>query len=95
MRERAVMSLVCLLVALGALGIAAATVISGAVETQGLDAIFVILICLLAALAFSMMPAQAIRSGALRELLKRKPQTAAPTERASVAAVPEKPQEGN
>jgi hypothetical protein len=64
-----------LLIALAALATAVWVVATG--QAQDLDALFLILVCLLFALLFSIPPVQVIRSGVLRQLITRR--KAAPT----------------
>jgi hypothetical protein len=85
MRERLVVSVVSLLIALGALTVVVWTVLSGAISTQGIDALFLIAIGLLIVLAFSPIPLQAIREGAFRGLFQRKRAAAAGPERVQPA----------
>jgi hypothetical protein len=63
-----------LLIALLALAAAVWVVATG--QAHDLDALFLILVCLLFALLFSIPPLQAIRSGALRQVMT--PKKAAP-----------------
>lgn len=64
----------CALVALAALAVAVRTVAAGQIGEQGLDALFVILVSLLVAAAFSVPPVVAWRKGLLR---RSSPQPAA------------------
>jgi hypothetical protein len=59
-----------LLVALAALAAAVWVMATG--QAQDLDALFLILVCLLFALLFAIPPVQMIRSGALRAVINRK-----------------------
>ena len=78
MRQQIIANAACLLVALASLIIAAWTVITGQIAKQGIDALFLILVCLLFAFAFSLMPLQALRGGLLNDLLKGKKNEDAP-----------------
>lgn len=71
MREILIINAVCLLIAAGALGVAVWALITGQVEVQGIDGLFLIFLCLLIALAFSINPLYEFRKGALRNLVKR------------------------
>jgi hypothetical protein len=56
----------CLVVALAALAIAGWTVVTGQIRQQGLDALFLILVCLLLAAAFVIVPFLAYRKRAAK-----------------------------
>jgi hypothetical protein len=77
----------CLILTLGALGVAGWALLSGKVMEQGIDGLFLLTICLVIALLFSIIPLQAIRRSSLwhllKQLRKRKP---------AQAAEPEEPQ---
>lgn len=66
-----VINSLCLLIALAALGVAVWTVVAGQIQEQGIDALFLVLVCLVIAFAFSLTPARAIREGLLKELVSR------------------------
>ena len=59
---------VCLLISAAALGVAGMVVITGQIARQGVDALFLIVVCLLFAFVFSIPPLQVWRSGQLRQL---------------------------
>jgi hypothetical protein len=72
-----------LLVAVVSLVVVAWTLFSGQIQRQGIDALFLILVCAVFIFSFSLLPVQEIRNGLLREVLKRgdagkKPAPAAP-----------------
>jgi hypothetical protein len=76
MKEIIMLNIVCLVLALGALGVAVWAVLSGQLFETGVDGLFLVLVCLLLAVIFSIIPLQAIRKGLLRELLRqRQPKT--------------------
>ena len=68
----------CLVLVLGSLGAAAWELISGKALEQGVDGLFLVMVCLLFAALFSFIPLQALRSGALQHLLARKQAKAEP-----------------
>jgi len=72
MRELLIINGLCLLIAIGALGIAVWAVLSGQVLAQGVDGLFLVVICLLTAFTFALPPLRELRQTRLRELLKRK-----------------------
>ena len=72
MRETIILNVFCAICGLAALGMAAAAVISGQIGAEGLDGLFLVLVCLLIASAFFVIPLQAVRKGLLRELLSRR-----------------------
>lgn len=65
----------CGLIALCAVVVAGWAVFSGQIQEQGLDALFLILVCLLVAAVFALVPFLAYRKGLLR-LRNAKPQPA-------------------
>jgi hypothetical protein len=67
-REDVILAACCLLIALGSLGVAAWFVISGRLSEQGVDGLFLLVVCLSLAASFAFVPMQAIRQGLLREL---------------------------
>ncbi len=69
MKEQLIESAASALLALVALGVAAWALLSGQVRAQGVDGLFLIVICLLLAAAFSFVPFLAIREGLLRNIL--------------------------
>lgn len=81
MREQLLVSVFCLVIALGGVILAAWLLIGGAVATQGIDPLFLALVCLLVALIFSVVPLQAYRQGLFRGLLARERHAAAPKPR--------------
>ena len=70
--ELLVLNVVSFLIALGALGVAVWVLVSGQIQSQGIDGLFLLLVCLLIAVAFSLSPMQQIRRGVWRELLNRR-----------------------
>jgi len=62
----------CLVLVLGALGAAAWEVVSGRAMEQGVDGLFLVMVCLVIAVLFSFVLLNEIRSGELRHLLKGK-----------------------
>jgi len=80
-------NVLCVLVALGSVAAAGYSLISGRAAEQGLDGLFLIIVCLVFAALFSIIPAMSLRSGALAQLVKRnKPQSAAKEEPQAPAA---------
>jgi hypothetical protein len=61
MRERLIINALCLLIAIAAIGVAIWAVLSGQVIREGIDGLFLIVICLLIALAFSVSPMRELR----------------------------------
>ena len=70
MRNQIIFNGLCLAIALVALGVALYALVTGAIEQQGVDGLFLILVSLLIALCFSLPPVQALRGGLLQEILK-------------------------
>ena len=70
MRSQIIGSVFCLLIALGSLATVVWIVASG--QAQDLDALFLILVCLLFALLFAIFPLQMFRAGLFRDVLHRK-----------------------
>ena len=85
---------VCLLVALGSVAAAAYYLVSGQAAEQGLDGLFLIIVCLVFALLFSILPIQSLRSGALMHLMKKNKSAPAAKEevRQTASAAAEKSQ---
>ncbi|MBZ5526048.1 MAG: hypothetical protein LAP21_27830 [Acidobacteriia bacterium] len=80
-------NVVCVLVALGSVAAAGYSLVSGKAAEQGIDGLFLIIVCLVFAALFSILPAQSLRSGALAHLIKgNKPQPAAKEEPQAAAA---------
>ena len=71
MKLQILIPVACLLLAVGALAVAVWTLVTGQVAKQGLDALFLILVCLLGAVMFLPFVAQAVRQGVFDDLLKR------------------------
>ncbi len=69
--EGLVLSAICLLVALGALGVTAWTLVTKQVGEQGLDALFLIAVCLFIAVTFGSIPLRTFRRVGFRRHLKR------------------------
>ena len=90
-------NVLCLLIALGSVAAAAWSVVSGRASEQGVDGLFLVIVCLLFGALFSILPVQFVRSGALAQLLKRtksqanapEPPPAAPAEVSEVSEVPQ------
>lgn len=70
MREQWIECGACALLALVCLAVAGWTLITGQVGGQGVDGLFLLLVALLLAAAFSIIPLQAVREGMLRELIR-------------------------
>lgn len=86
-------NVVCVLVALGAVAAAAWSLISGRAAEQGIDGLFLIIVCLVFAALFSILPVQSLRSGALMRIVKgNKPLPAAKEEPEAAPAAAEKSQ---
>lgn len=83
--ERIGVHVFCALVALVALAAAGWAVISGQVAEQGIDAIFLLFFCLLAAVVFGAIPVMAYRQGLFKDLLKRRAGKQPPEPRAETA----------
>lgn len=62
----------CAVCGLAAIGIAAWAVVSGQIADQGIDGLFLLVVCLLIAFAFSVIPLQAVRKGLLKQMLSRR-----------------------
>jgi hypothetical protein len=78
-KENVLLTATCIVIAAGSAAGALIALIRGEVGVDGLDGIFLVLVCLLFAAAFGMLVAQAVRQGTLKELLKaRKPAPAPP-----------------
>ncbi len=86
--QRIALNALCLLLAFGALIGAAWALLTGQAGEQGIDGLFLVLVCLFMALLFSIIPLQAIRQGLLKDLLKRKHATAVEEKQEPVAAAP-------
>ena len=71
-REQMTSSLVCLVIIVAAVATAGWTLITGQIGRQGIDALFLIAVCLLIAAAFAPIPLQAFRQGVFADVLKRK-----------------------
>jgi hypothetical protein len=72
MRQEIIVNSFCLLIALGCVGAAVWALVTGQIGEQGIDGLFLLIVCLTIALIFSFIPLQAARQGLLRDLLKRK-----------------------
>ena len=70
--ERIIINALCALIAVVALVVAAWVLISGQIQRQGLDSLFLVLVCLLAVAIFLPTPVEAIRKGLLADLRKQK-----------------------
>ena len=62
---------VCTLASLAGLAAAAWVLLTGRIALEGLDALFLLLVALLFALMFGLIPAQALRRAGWKELLRR------------------------
>jgi len=83
LREELILAAFCLVMALGSLAAAGWFVISGQLSGQGVDGLFLVVVCLALAAGFSFVPATAVRQGLLRELRGAwKTKQAAPEENA-------------
>ena len=71
-RKRMIVNAACLLIALMSVAIAAWVLISGQIGRQGIDALFLVLVCLLFAFAFGLPPLQAWREGQFQDFLRRR-----------------------
>jgi TRAP-type C4-dicarboxylate transport system permease small subunit len=67
MREGLIVNGICALIAAGALGLAGWIVVSGQILNTGIDALFIVLVCLLMALLFSLGPLSALRAALLQK----------------------------
>ena len=70
MRQQLIFSVLCLLILLGALGFAGWTLVSGQIHKQGIDALFLVTVCLLIALMFAPIPIGAIRRGEWKQWMQ-------------------------
>ena len=61
----------CTLASLAGLAAAAWVLLTGRIASEGLDALFLLLVALLFALMFGLVPAQALRRGKWKELIRR------------------------
>jgi len=66
-----IVNLLCILIVLGSVAVAAWTVVTGQIVKQGIDALFLLFVCLTMAAAFLMIPYQAWRQGTLQQALTR------------------------
>jgi hypothetical protein len=65
-----IMTVLCVLMVLGALGFAGWTAVTGQIYRQGIDALFLVTVCLLIAAMFAPIPVAALRRGELRQWLQ-------------------------
>jgi hypothetical protein len=94
MRQQILVAALCALIVLGSLAAILWVLVTGQIEKQGLDALFLLLVCLLMALIFLPIPLQALRQGVLKDMLKRKEKKAVEEEKRQAApVVSQKPQE--
>lgn len=70
--QEIVLKLVCLLISICALAVAAVIVLGGMPAIQGLDALFLVSVCLVVALLFGWIPAPWLLRLPVWERLKRK-----------------------
>jgi hypothetical protein len=75
------MSALSLLIVVAALGVIAWTILTGQVGEQGLDALFLIMVCLLVAAGFGLVPFFAWRKGLLPQLRRKRSEPEASPER--------------
>ncbi len=75
--QEIVLNVFCLFVALFALAAAVWAVVRGMLATEGVDALFLVAVCLIVAALFGWTPVQWLRRSRLREFLRRKKQAAA------------------
>ncbi|MCW5980682.1 MAG: hypothetical protein KIT09_21560 [Bryobacteraceae bacterium] len=87
--ERIIIIALSALISAVALVVAAAVLISGQIQKQGLDALFLILVCLLLVAAFLPIPVQAFRRGELQAALKRAKGEAKDKKNATATAAPQ------
>ena len=85
--EQLIIYATCVLISLVSLGVAAWVVISGQIQKQGLDSLFLVIVCLLAVVIFLPTPVEAVRKGRLRDALKGKAKPAAADETKPASAV--------
>jgi hypothetical protein len=78
--EELIMIAVSLVVTLASLAVIAWTLFTGQIGEQGLDALFMITICLLMVVVFGAIPFSAWRKGTFKNLLKRSQPASAKTE---------------
>ncbi len=79
MQERIISNAISLIIALGALVGAIWTLLSGQIQSQGVDGLFLFLVCLLMVVIFSWNPVRYIRRGEWKKLFHhRKAQEAGP-----------------
>jgi hypothetical protein len=69
---RIVINVLCAIISLVALLIAAWVLISGQINRQGLDSLFLVIVCLLLVAIFLPTPVQAVRKGLLGDLRKHR-----------------------
>ena len=92
--EEMILNLVCLFVSVFALGVAVWALLSGMLAAEGVDALFLLAVCLVVAVLFGWTPVQWLRRSRLREMLKRKKKTTAADDSARrVTAGATQPQE--
>ena len=72
MWQQVILTALCWVMLLGAAGVAAWALASGQVWEQGIDGLFLVIVCLLIALVFAPIPLEAVRRSSLRSLLRRK-----------------------
>ena len=70
MGQQIILTVLCLVIILGALAFAGWTLVSGQIQRQGIDALFLVTICLLIAVMFLPIPLGALRRGELKQWLK-------------------------
>ena len=85
----------CAVCALAAFAIAVWSLASGAISDEGIDGIFLLLVCLLVGVTFSWIPLQAVRSGRWRQWMGAKePKPAPPGQGKAASVAAGKSQEG-
>ena len=70
MKEQLVINAISLLIALGALAAAVWTLFTGKIGREGIDGLFLVLVCLFLAATFALLPVQALRKGLWKEFRK-------------------------
>jgi hypothetical protein len=91
MRQQIVFALLCLLIVLGALGFAGWTLVTGQIYRQGIDALFLVTVCLLIVLMFAPIPVGAFRRGEVRQWLQSLKRSGAKADGANQPLTPAEP----
>jgi hypothetical protein len=93
MWQQIIVTALCALIVLGSLAAALWVLVTGQIGKQGLDALFLLSVCLIMVLMFLPMPLQAVRQGLLKDLLTRKEGKAVEEKAAAAAVASQKPPE--